>query len=98
SGPGRPPASGAGGVRPPRRPAYGDVLVLLPEFRKMAAAAGRDPASIPVTVFGVAEETDAIKRCRDAGVARVLFNLPAAKADEVLPVLDRCAALMRGVA
>jgi hypothetical protein len=51
-----------------------------------------------VTVFGVAEEIDAIRRCRDAGVARVLFNLPAAKADEVLPVLDRCAALIRGAA
>ena len=78
--------------------AYGDVLALLPEFRKMAAAAGRDPASIPVTVFGVAEEIDAIRRCRDAGVARALFNLPAAKKDEVLPVLDRCAALIRGAA
>jgi hypothetical protein len=91
-------AYGDGWVPHARRPAYGDVLVLLPEFRKMAVAAGRDPAGIPVTVFGVAEETDAIKRCRDAGVARVLFNLPAAKADEVLPVLDRCAALMRGAA
>jgi hypothetical protein len=28
-------------------------------------------------------------------VARLLFNLPPAKADEVLPVLDRCATLMR---
>ena len=36
-------------------------------------------------------------RYRDAGVARLLFNLPAAKSDEVLPVLDRCAALMRPV-
>src|SRR6266581_731637 len=91
-------AFGDGWVPHARRPAYGDVLGLLPSFRKMAMAAGRDPAGIPVTVFGVAEETDAIKRCRDAGVARVLFNLPAAKADEVLPVLDRCAALIRGAA
>jgi hypothetical protein len=43
----------------------------------------------------VAEDVDLIRRYRDAGVARVLFNLPAAKADEVLPVLDRGAALMR---
>jgi probable F420-dependent oxidoreductase len=91
-------AYGDGWVPHARRPAYGDVLALLPEFRKMAAAAGRDPASIPVTVFGVAEEIDAIRRCRDAGVARALFNLPAAKRDEVLPVLDRCAALIRGAA
>jgi len=45
----------------------------------------------------VAEDPELIKRYRDAGVARVLFNLAPAKADEVLPVLDRCAGLMRGV-
>ena len=91
-------AYGDGWVPHARRPAYGEVLALLPEFRKMVAAAGRDPASLPVTIFGVAEDADAIRRYRDAGVARALFNLPAAKADEVLPVLDRCAALMRAAA
>jgi probable F420-dependent oxidoreductase len=88
-------AYGDGWVPHARRPAYDDVLTLLPEFRKMATAAGRDPGSIPVTVFGVAENVDAVRRCQDAGVARAIFNLPAAKADEVLPVLDRCAALIR---
>jgi probable F420-dependent oxidoreductase len=91
-------AYGDGWVPHARRPAYGEVIALLPEFRKMTAAAGRDPASIPVTIFGVAEDADVIRRYRDAGVARVLFNLPAAKADEVLSVLDRCAALMRATA
>jgi hypothetical protein len=43
----------------------------------------------------VAEDADLIKRYQDAGVARLIFNLPAAKTDEVLPVLDRCAALTR---
>jgi len=88
-------AYGDGWVPHARRPAYDDVLTLLPEFRKMATAAGRDPGSIPVTVFGVAENVDAVRRCQDAGVARAIFNLPAAKADEVLPGLDRCAALIR---
>jgi probable F420-dependent oxidoreductase len=88
-------AFGDGWVPHARRPAYGDVLGLLPEFRKLAIAAGRDPVTIPITIFGVAEDIDLIKRYRDAGVARLVFNLPAAKADEVLPVLDRCAALMR---
>jgi alkanesulfonate monooxygenase SsuD/methylene tetrahydromethanopterin reductase-like flavin-dependent oxidoreductase (luciferase family) len=91
-------AYGDGWVPHARRPAYGEVIALLPEFRKMATAAGRDPASIPVTIFGVAEDADAIRRYRDAGVARALFNLPAARADEVLPLLDRCAALMRAAA
>jgi hypothetical protein len=78
-----------------RRPAYGDVLGLLAEFRPMATAAGRDPATIPITVFGVAEDLDLVRRYRDAGAARVVFNLPPAKSDEVLPILDRCARLVR---
>jgi len=88
-------AYGDGWVPHARRPAYGDVLGLLPEFRTMASAAGRDPASIPITVFGVAEDLDLIKRYREAGVARLVFNLAPAKGDEVLPVLDRCTRLMR---
>jgi probable F420-dependent oxidoreductase len=88
-------ANGDGWVPHARRPAYGDVLGLLPEFRKMAVEAGRDPATLPITIFGAAEDVDAIKRYRDAGVARLIFNLAPAKADEVLPVLDRCATLMQ---
>ena len=90
-------AYGDGWVPHARRPAYGDVLTKLPEFRAMLAEAGRDPATLPITVFGVAEDGDLIKRYRDAGVARLIFNLPSAKADEVLPVLDRCAQLFRQV-
>jgi probable F420-dependent oxidoreductase len=90
-------AYGDGWLPHARRPAYGDVLGKLPEFRALCAEAGRDPATVPVTVFGVAEDADLVARYRDAGVARVVFNLPAANADEVLPVLDRCAALIRQV-
>ncbi len=88
-------AYGDGWVPHARRPAYGEVLPFLAEFRRMAAEAGRPPEALPVTVFGVAEDADTVRRHRDAGVARVIFNLPPAKADEVLPILDRCAALMR---
>jgi probable F420-dependent oxidoreductase len=88
-------AYGDGWVPHARRPAYGEVLNLLPDFTKMATAAGRDPATIPITIFGVAEEPDLLKRYRDADVARLVFNLPSAQADEVLPLLDRCARLMQ---
>jgi probable F420-dependent oxidoreductase len=90
-------AFGDGWVPHARRPQYGDVLGLLPQFRKLAVEEGRDPATLPITVFGVAEDAELVARYRDAGVARVVFTLPPAKADEVLPVLDRCAALMRRV-
>ena len=86
-------AYGDGWVPHARRPEYGDVLGLLPEFKKLATEAGRP--DLPITVFGVAEDGDLIKRYRDAGVARLVFNLNPAKADEVLPVLDRCTVLMR---
>jgi len=88
-------AYGDGWVPHARRPAYGDVLNLLPEFKKMVTAAGRDPATIPITIFGVAEDQDLIKRYGDAGVPRLVFNLPSAQADEVLPLLDRWARLMQ---
>ena len=90
-------AFGDGWVPHARRPQYGDVLGLLPQFRKLAVEAGRDPATLPITIFGVAEDAELVERYRDAGVARVVFNLPAATRDEVLPVLDRCGALMRRV-
>ena len=88
-------AYGDGWVPHARRPAYGEVLGMLPEFRTMATATGRDPASIPITVFGVAEDRELIERYREAGVARLVFNLPPSKAEEVLPILDRCASLIR---
>jgi len=91
-------AYGDGWVPHARRPAYGEVLSMLPDFRNLCGEAGRDPATLPITVFGVAEDLDLVKRYRDAGAARLIFNLPAAKADEVLPILDRCATLIRQAA
>jgi probable F420-dependent oxidoreductase len=84
-------AYGDGWVPHARRPAYGDVLNLLPQFATLVKAAGRDPVTLPITVFGVPEDADLIERYRDAGVARVVFNLQPAGPDEVLPALDRCA-------
>jgi probable F420-dependent oxidoreductase len=75
----------------------GGVEEQIQEFRRMAQEAGRDPASLPVTMFGVQADADLVKRYRDWGVARVVTSLPAAKADEVLPLLDKWQALMRQV-
>jgi len=77
-----------------KRPGY-TLFDILPEYRKMAEAAGRP--DLPLTVFGAEEDLDTLKRYREAGIDRAVFNLPPAKADEVLPMLDRCAALMRKV-
>ncbi|PYN87983.1 MAG: LLM class F420-dependent oxidoreductase [Candidatus Rokuibacteriota bacterium] len=88
-------AYGDGWMPHARRPEYGDVIKLLPDFKKLAAESGRDPATLPITIFGVPEDEDLIERYGDAGVARLVFSLNPAKADEVLPALDRCAALIR---
>jgi hypothetical protein len=71
-----------------RAVAYGDGWV--PRPRRPAYG----PATVLITVFGVAEDRDLIQRYREEGAARLVFNLPAASADEVLPLLDPCASLI----
>jgi hypothetical protein len=61
----------------------------------MAAEAGRDPASVPITLWGAREDLDMLKRDRDNGISRVVVALDSAKADAILPVLDRWANLIR---
>jgi probable F420-dependent oxidoreductase len=87
-------AYGDGWIPHASRPQYGDVTEFLPRFQQMAAEAGRDLAGVPVTVWGVAEDPDRLQRCRDLGIARVVVGLPSAPGDQVLPILDRWAALI----
>ena len=86
---------GDGWVPNASRPGYADVTEFLPQFRQMATDAGRDPASVPISIFGAPENLDRLKRHRDQGIARVVVTLPSAKAEEILPALDRWAALIR---
>jgi probable F420-dependent oxidoreductase len=86
---------GDGWVPNASRPSYADVTEFLPQFRQMAADAGRDPAGVPVSIFGAPENLDRLKRYSDQGVARAVVTLPSAKSDEILPVLDRWADLIR---
>jgi probable F420-dependent oxidoreductase len=80
------------------RTRHADIAEILREFRKMAAQAGREAAALPVTLFRVEDELDQLHRYRDLGIARVVISLPAAKADAILPILERWATLMRAVA
>jgi probable F420-dependent oxidoreductase len=85
---------GNGWIPHSRRPHYGDVTDFLPQFRQMAAEAGRDPAEVPVTVWGVPEDADRLRRYRDQSVARVVVSLPSEPAAKTLPRLDRWAELI----
>ncbi|TMJ27496.1 MAG: LLM class flavin-dependent oxidoreductase [Alphaproteobacteria bacterium] len=76
------------------RPQYPNVRDLLPEFRKLAAAANRE---VPVTIWGAKDE-DMLKQDRDAGVVRVIISLESAKSGDILPELDRWSKLAEKVA
>jgi probable F420-dependent oxidoreductase len=88
---------GNGWIPHSRRPHYEDVTDFLPQFRQMAAEAGRNPAEVPVTVWGAAENADRLQRYRDQGVARVVVSLPSEPAAKTLPRLDRWAELIRHI-
>jgi probable F420-dependent oxidoreductase len=71
------------------------VLRGLADLRERAARAGRDMKTISVSVFGARPEPAALDRYRNAGVTRVIFGLPSAGRDTVLPLLDQYARLPR---
>ncbi len=47
-----------------------------------------------MTLGGAPEDPERLRRYRDLGVARMNVRLPPAKADEILPLLDRWAKLI----
>src|SRR5580765_3457985 len=66
----------------------GDISEVLPKFREMVRESGRDPASIEISLFGLGEDLDRVKRFAEMGVARVVPMFPPEKADIVLPIVD----------
>ena len=73
------------------------VAESMADFRARAEKAGRDPAAVTVSIFGVPPDETKLTALRDAGVARVVFFVPSAIADTVLPLLDGYAAVAKKV-
>jgi probable F420-dependent oxidoreductase len=73
----------------------GNPEEFMPRLRQMAEEAGRNPQSLSVTLGGAPEDLDLLKRNRDLGIARMNVRLPPAKTEEILPLLDRWAKLIR---
>jgi probable F420-dependent oxidoreductase len=88
---------GDGWIPQAARGGYKEIADMFPDFRKMCADAGRDPASIAITVWFPRREPDLMKRYQDLGVERVVFNVESEPEAKVLPELDAIAALMAGV-
>ena len=72
-----------------------DGVESIHKFRKMAADAGRDPKSLPISIFRSPDNLDRLKLCRDIGIDRVVFSLPAEKEAAITPILDRWSTLKR---
>jgi probable F420-dependent oxidoreductase len=76
------------GVRSPNLP---EKIKALGE---KARAAGRDPGTICVSVFGARPDRQALDELERAGVERAIFMLPSAEGDTLLPLLDKYAGLI----
>ena len=62
-------------------------------LRQAALAAGRDPATLPITVFNAPADAAALAPYREAGITRVLFEVPDLSRDDILRRLDKIAPL-----
>jgi alkanesulfonate monooxygenase SsuD/methylene tetrahydromethanopterin reductase-like flavin-dependent oxidoreductase (luciferase family) len=65
-------------------------------LRQAATAAGRDPATLSITVFNAPADPAALAPYREAGIERVLLEVPDLSRDEILRLLDQNAKLIRG--
>jgi len=61
------------------------------EFKQLCRDAGRE--ELPVSLFGAPGKADSLAECREIGVSRAIFALPPSPRDEILPLLDRLAAV-----
>jgi probable F420-dependent oxidoreductase len=85
---------GDGWIPNASRQQYADVTDYLPQFKAMAAEAGR---TIPVTIWGATEDYDRLRRYQEQGISRLVVSLPPEDAAASLPALDRWADLIRRV-
>jgi probable F420-dependent oxidoreductase len=58
---------------------------------ELAAAAGRDPRALEITVYGEEGDRDLLKRFEDAGADRVIVRLQTTEGDAALIELERMA-------
>lgn len=66
----------------------------IPELRARVADAGRDPDTLQIVPFGSIPDPGKLEHFATIGVTECVFRIPTAPRDEVLPVLDRYAALL----
>ena len=70
-----------------------DLAAQITQIRQMATDAGRDPASIEFGQFGTPAKAEILDQLVEVGLSRIVFGLPPAAEEKVLPLLDRYAEL-----
>jgi len=78
---------------PRPRPDF-DAKYQVARLRRVAAAAGRDFATLSMTVFRAPPNASALADYREAGIQRALLEVPDRGRDDVLRVLDGYAPLL----
>ena len=78
----------------PNRVTPEEVAAGRAKLDELATVAGRDPASIPISVFGQQPDPGLVERFFDAGAARVTVRLPVAGEEESLVEVERMASLL----
>ena len=80
----------------PVETAIDDMPAAIADLHDKARAAGRDPASIPISFFLVhAPGMGRLARYKELGAVRTVVRAPTAGRDEVLPFLDKYADIAR---
>jgi len=75
-----------------------EFLSKMDVLRDTAVAAGRDPDTVTVGVFGARPDADELRALAEAGVVRAVLPVPSASPDEVLARLDAYAPLVDALA
>lgn len=71
-----------------------DPAVSMDRLRRTADAAGRDMASLTVSVFGAPADAQTLENYAQAGIDRAILPLPSEGRDQVLTLLDRYGPLL----
>ncbi len=72
----------------------GGLRQALPLLHEAMAEAGRDPSTLEIVPVAVIPEPGKLDYYESLGITEVVFDVPSAPADVVLPILDRYAALV----
>jgi probable F420-dependent oxidoreductase len=66
----------------------------IPELRRAYEEAGRDPDGVQIVPVAVVPDHGKLDHYAEVGVTECVFGLPSAPRDDVLPILDKYAAIL----